>query len=198
MMEPNDEDLERFRGIMKRKLSEKRFLHSCNVSDEAVKLAKLYGADVSRARFAGLVHDITKEEPVEAQLQTIAKYSIILDEVEKTAPKLLHAITGAAVLEREYGVGDRDILNAVRYHTTARAGMSLLEKILYLADYISAERDYEGVDGLRRAIYTSLDTGMNATLDFSVAELLGKGVPIHLDTVRARNEQILSGRAKRA
>lgn len=183
-------DCEKFAGILEAKLSERRFYHSRMVSKEAVKLAKKYGGDEEKAEFAGLVHDIEKDTPGPLQLQKIANYSIILDNVEQSAPKLWHAIAGAATLRNEYGVTDADVLNAVRYHTTARAGMSLLEKTIYLADFISEDREYEGVDGLRTAVYESLEGGMQTALDFSVAELLEKKAPIHLDTVRARNEGI--------
>jgi nicotinate-nucleotide adenylyltransferase len=176
-----------YMGIIKAKLSEKRFIHSCNVAKEAVKIAGLYGADASKARTAGLLHDIAKDTPGPLQLQIIEKYSIILDDVESHSPKLWHAIAGALVLQHEYGIDDGDIINAVRYHTTARAGMSLLEKVVYLADFISADRNFEGVQQLRAAIYTSLDTGFKAALNFSINELVGKGAAIHLDTIRARN-----------
>lgn len=192
MKETYDDKIDYFKSILKAKLTDKRYRHTCNVSDEAVKLAKLYGADVEKARFAGLVHDIMKDTPRDEQLRTIEKYSIILDNVEAAAPKLLHAISGAAVLKYEHNITDTDVLNAVRYHTTARAGMSLLEKIVYLADYISADRDYEGVDEFRAKIYNSLEAGLDEALDYSITELVEKKAPIHIDTVRARNELILS------
>jgi nicotinate-nucleotide adenylyltransferase len=179
---------EYYKGIIKGKLTEKRFAHSCSVSAEAVKLARMYGADEGKAELAGILHDIEKDTPTPLQLQIIEKYSIILDNVESCSPKLWHAIAGAAVLEHEYGIDDRDVLNAVRYHTTARAGMSLLERVVYLADYISADRLFEGVEGLRTAIYASLDAGFRAALEFSINELIGKGAALHLDTVKARNE----------
>jgi predicted HD superfamily hydrolase involved in NAD metabolism len=179
---------ETYMGILKAKLSDKRYVHSVNVSAQAKKLAQLYGADAEKAELAGLLHDIEKDTPGPKQLQTIEKYSIILDNVEQNAPKLWHAIAGAAVLKNELGFDDEDFLNAVRYHTTARAGMSLLEKIIYLADYISADRTFDGVEELRRSVYKSLEKGFRVALDFSVGELLEKGAPIHLDTVRARNE----------
>ena len=184
---------EYYMGMIRGKLSEKRFIHSCNVSKEAVKLAEKYLADPQAAETAGLLHDIAKDTPGPVQLQTIEKYSIILDEVEWCSPKLWHAVAGAAVLEHECGVTDRDILNAVRYHTTARAGMSLLEKVIYLADFISEDRNYGGVEQLRAAIYTSLDKGFMAALDFSITELVEKGSAIHPDTVRARNEMLCRG-----
>jgi nicotinate-nucleotide adenylyltransferase len=181
-----------FKDLLEKALTPKRFYHTCCVSNEAVKLAKLYDGDVEKARFAGLVHDITKDNSKEEQLRIVEKYSIILDKVEAYSPKLLHAITGAAVLKYEHNITDSDILNAVRYHTTARAGMSLREKISYLADYISADRDYEGVDKLRVKIYESMQKGMEEALDYSICEVVEKHAPVHIDTVKARNELILS------
>lgn len=184
-------NMAQFRELLKSRLSEKRYYHSLMVSKAAGELAQKYGGDVEKAEFAGLVHDIEKDSSTTAQLQKVEKYSIILDNVEAAAPKLLHAICGAAVLKNEYHIEDADLLNAIRYHTTARAGMSLLEKIIYLADYISADRDYNGVEQLRRTVHTSLEAGMDIALEFSIQELLQKRAPIHIDTVRARNALIL-------
>lgn len=181
---------EQYMEIIRGRLSEDRFHHSCMVSKEAVALAQKYGGDIEKAEVAGILHDIEKDTPGPLQLQTLEKYSIILGKVEKNAPKLWHAIAGEIVVKNEIGITDQDILNAVRYHTTARAGMSLLEKLVYLADFISADRDYEGVALLRKAVYTSVEEGMKAALDFSITELLSKEAPIHLDTVRARNELV--------
>jgi predicted HD superfamily hydrolase involved in NAD metabolism len=179
---------EEYAAIIMGRLTPERVNHSVKVAEEAVRLAKKYGGDEKKANAAGLLHDIMKDAPFEVQLQTIEKYSIILDNVERAAPKLWHAISGAAVLKYELNVTDADILNAVRYHTTAREGMSLLEKIVYLADYISADRDYEGVNELKKAIYVSIRQGMQSALDFTICELLKKNAPIHFDTIRARNE----------
>jgi predicted HD superfamily hydrolase involved in NAD metabolism len=179
------------RDIIKNRLSNSRFTHSCAVSDEAAKLAQKYGGDVEKSALAGMLHDIARDMPLEDQLQTKAKYSIILDNVENFTPKLWHAILGATILEHELGIYDKDIINAVRYHTTARAGMTMLEIIIYLADFISADRAFEGVEQLRTAIYTSLQLGLRTALDFSFNELLTKNSAIHLDTVNARNELVL-------
>jgi predicted HD superfamily hydrolase involved in NAD metabolism len=189
------ESIEYYQQLIKGKLSPRRYEHSCAVSAEAVRLAEKYGADAEKARFAGLVHDIEKDASASEQLQIMEKYSIILDDVEKYSRKLWHAITGAAVLANEYGVDDPEIIAAVRYHTTGRAGMSTLEKVIYLADYISADRSYEGVDELREAVDVSLDSGLRAAYDFSINELVIKGAALHLDTVRARNEMICQNAA---
>jgi predicted HD superfamily hydrolase involved in NAD metabolism len=180
------------RDIIKNRLSSERFAHSCAVSDEAIKLAQKYGGDSEKSAIAGMLHDIAKDMPLEDQLQTIKKYSIMLDNVENRTPKLWHAILGAAILEYELGIHDKDIINAVRYHTTARAGMTMLEIIIYLADFISADRTFEGVYKLRTAIYTSLQLGLRAALEFTFNELITKNSAIHLDTASARNELVLS------
>jgi predicted HD superfamily hydrolase involved in NAD metabolism len=189
-------NIDEAREIIKVRLSAARFTHSCAVSAEAVKLAQKYQGETEKAALAGMLHDIAKDMPPEQQLQTIKKYSIMLDNVENLTPKLWHSILGAAVLEHELNIKDIDIINAVRYHTTARAGMSMLEIIIYLADFVSADRTFEGVEQLRTAIYTSLQAGLRAALEYSFQDLLGNNSPIHLDTVRARNELILKLKLK--
>ena len=113
---------------IKKKLSEYRFYHSLNVADEAKRLALKYGADPEKAYTAGLVHDIMKDTPKNEQLKLFEKYNIKLTPVELESPKTWHAMSGEAYLRNEFNVTDEEILKAVRYHTTARAGMSLLEK----------------------------------------------------------------------
>ena len=178
---------------IREKLSHKRFIHSLNVADEAEHLAKKWGADPERARIAGLLHDIMKDTPPEEQLQILAKFGIMLDNVQKKEGKLLHAITGAAYIERVLRVDDPDIVNAVRYHTTGRRGMTILEKVLFLADFISADRDYEGVEPLRNAVSRGLKDGMLQSLQFTIGDLAARLCAIHPDTVDAYNEEICGG-----
>lgn len=185
-------NIEEARKIIKGRLSNARYAHSCAVSDEAVRLAQKYNGETEKAALAGILHDIAKDMPPEEQLQTIKKYSIMLDNVENVTPKLWHAISGALIIEHELGIKDKDVIDAVRYHTTARAGMSMLEIIIYLADFVSAERTFEGVEQLRTSVYTSLQAGLRDALEFSINDLLKKNAAIHLDTVCARNELVLS------
>ena len=130
-------------------LSEKRYHHSLCVAEAAEELARQYGADEEKAWIAGILHDILKETPGEEQLRMLDGFGIALTDLERSAPKLWHAITGAAYLEHTLHIQDREILDAVRYHTTGRADMTLLEKILFVADYTSADRQFDGVDRLR-------------------------------------------------
>lgn len=187
-------DTQRFLEILNSKLSKKRYFHSLMVSKAAEELAERYGADVEQAAFAGLVHDIAKEMEPDAQLQTIQKYSILLDDVERVTPKLWHAIAGYALLKYEYGVTDEAVLDAVRWHTTARKGMPVLSKIIYLADCIAEGRDFPGVEDVRAAAEQSLDEGYLAMLDLSIRGLLHFGSLLHIGTVEARNELLLEKR----
>ena len=114
-------------------------------------LAKKFGyPDVEKARFAGLVHDICKEEPEDVQYTLMMQSAMDVCAEERSAFKVWHGIAGAELLRTKFGVMDMDVLSAVRYHTIARAGMSDLEKIVYLADMISVERDYPDVETMRK------------------------------------------------
>ena len=150
-------DYAKYKAILEKRLNPKRYHHSLCVADEALRLAKKYGCDTKKAYLAGLLHDITKNATQEEHLHIFDKFDIMLNSVEKNAEKLWHAISGAAYIEYELGITDKDIITAVRYHTTAREGMSLLEKILYLADYTSADRDYDDVDIMRQKVEISID-----------------------------------------
>lgn len=179
------------KSIIKERMGNSRYTHCINVADEAVRLANKYGGDVNKAEIAGLLHDITKETPIDEQLQIIQNAGIILDEIEISAPKLYHSISGYAYLKDVLKIDDEDILNAVRYHTTARANMSLLEQIIYIADFTSAERDYDGVDKMRKAANKSMDKAMLEGLSFSIVELAEKCLPIGNNTLEAYNQFVL-------
>lgn len=180
-----------YKALIKDKMGEYRYIHSVNVSKEAVKLAKMYGADVEKARTAGILHDITKEMPYDEQLKLIEKSGIILSDIEKRAPKLYHAISGSAYLRVNLHIEDEDILNAVRYHTTARSNMSVLEKIIFLADFTSEERNYPDVDIMREKTYNSLSDGMLYGITYTIKSLLDKGAVVHPDALNAYNELVL-------
>ena len=176
--------------ILKERLSEKRFFHSLAVAKEALRLAEKYGADTKKSFLAGLLHDVCKDDKPNLQLQLFEEFGIILDTVEKNARKLWHARAGAVYLKEKLGIDDEEIILAVRYHTTAKANMSLLEKILYLADFTSEDRDYPGVDDMRRAVDLSLEHAMREALIFTVVDLGEKGMPIHTDTLDAYREVV--------
>ncbi len=180
----NDE----YKAILKERLTEKRYIHSINVADSAKELAIIYGADVEKAYTAGLVHDACKDMPAGLQLSYLLENKVALTELEINTPKLYHSICGRAFVEKEFGITDEDMLNAVRYHTTGRECMSLLEKIIFIADFISAERDYDGVDIMRQKAVRSLEEAIVEGLSFTIKDLIDAGRVVHPDTIGAYNE----------
>lgn len=182
--DPNEQYAEILRG----RLTPKRYRHSLAVAEQAVHLAKLYGADPDKAYTAGLLHDILKDTDGDSQLQIFKRFDILLDAVEKNAPKLWHAHAGAVFLEHILGIHDADILAAVRYHTTGRAGMSRLEEVLYLADFTSADRDYPDVDVLREITERDKNAAMLYALEYTVDDLRENGREVHPDTLACLKE----------
>ena len=165
-------------------LKHARIPHVLGTEQEAVHLALRYGADVDRARTAALLHDCTKRLEMDEQLALCAQYGIELDELEQQALKLLHAKTGAAVARDRFGVDD-EIYSAIFWHTTGHADMTLLEKVIYLADYIEPTRSFPGVDALRAACYEDLDKGLLMGLEMTVEEMKERGNPVHSATLAA-------------
>lgn len=179
---------EEFVEEIKKRLSEYRFYHSLNVADEARRLAKKYGADEDKAFTAGLIHDIMKDTDYKTQREIIEKYSHKMTPTELANPKIWHAMSGEAFLRHGLNVTDGEILSAVRYHTTARENMSLLEKVLYIADYTSAERNYPDVDVIREKAERSLEEAILYGLSFTIKECVDSGAVIHPDSILAYNE----------
>lgn len=178
--------LEQLRPVALSYLKHKRIPHVLGTEQEAIRLAERYGADVEKARRAALLHDCTKKLEMEEQLALCAQYGIELDELEQASLKLLHSKTGAAIARDVFNVDD-EIYSAIWYHTTGRAGMTLLEKIIYLADYIEPTRDFPDVDVLRKACYEDLDKGLLLGLEMSIEEMQRMGNPVHHATVEARD-----------
>ena len=167
-------------------MNERRIAHVAGCEGEAVLLAMHYGADADAAAQAAILHDITKKLSYEEHLQLCEKYGIICDKSQLQNEKLLHAVTGAALARDLFGVSD-EIYSAIRYHTTGKPDMTLLEKILYLADYIEPTRDFEGVELLRELAYKDLDKTMLTALSMSLQEVRSYGVKPHEDTQNAYN-----------
>ena len=179
---------EQYKEILQKRLSEKRYIHSLNVADSAKELALIYGCDPEKAYTVGLVHDCCMDEPAGLQLSYILENKVELSEYELDVAKLYHAISGSIFAEKELGITDKDMLNAIRYHTTGRKGMSLLEKVVFIADFISAERDYNGVDIMREKAKRSLDEAIVEGLGFTIKDLITRNMIVHPDTVLAFND----------
>jgi len=175
--------------IIRHNLSDEKYEHSIGVMSSAKQLAQKYGANVEKAELTGLLHDITKEYSKEQHRNVIEKYNINLDELEKTEKKLWHSITGSYLVKNEI-IDDDEIFNAVRYHTTGRADMSLLEKIIYVADFIEPNRDYDDVEYYRKKAFENLDTAFFEGVKWNLIEILQKNKIAHINTLNAYNFMI--------
>lgn len=184
---------------VKSHLSDKRWNHTVNVVSEAEKLCQMYGGDMEKCVTAAIFHDVVKEFPNEELNALVRKFGF--DEKYIDSPNLSHGKIAAALLKHEWGIDDEDIINAVSYHTTGRAGMSKTEKIVFIADAIEPTRVYNGVEAIRKATYEDLDRGCLKSLTDTVEHLKEKGVSyIDEDTLRAREwfeEQIDDFRKER-
>ena len=178
--------LERLRPVALSCLDHRRIPHVLGTEQEAARLAERWGADVEKARRAALLHDCTKKLNLPEQLALAERFRVPLDEMERREIKLLHSKTGAGIAEAVFGT-DEEITNAIRWHTTGRGGMTLLEKVLYLADYIEPTRDFPGVEALRRACYEDLDAGLLLGLEMTIGEMEARNAPIHPKTLEARD-----------
>jgi predicted HD superfamily hydrolase involved in NAD metabolism len=184
---------DKIKKYLKENLNEKRYIHSIMVSETAEKLASVYGADSSKARLSGLVHDSAKNLR-NGDLINLAKLEgLEIDDVSLNTPQLLHGIAGAVIARETMGIEDEDIFNAVRYHTTGRINMSLLEKIIYISDYVEPSRSFPGVEALRELVSVNLDKALLKAFDVTIEFVISKGELLHKDTIEARNYLILNG-----
>ncbi len=175
---------EQLRPIALSYLKHKRMPHVLGTEEEAIRLAQHYGADINQARIAALLHDCTKKLDMQQQMVLCKKYHIALDPLEQKALKLLHAKTGAEIAKDVFGV-DEAVYEAIKWHTTGKADMTLLEKIVYLADYIEPTRDFPGVNTLRKTVYEDLNAGLALGLEMTIEEMKKMGNPVHEKTLEA-------------
>ena len=178
--------------IIKGLLSEKRFIHCCGVAELSESLAQRLGADPEKAYLAGMVHDIAKEKSLDEMIALCEHRGVKTDSLERTSTALMHAPAGAAMLE-DYNIRDKEIFDAVRYHTVGRQRMSLLEKIVYLADMAGPSRCYSGVQTLRMLLGDSFDMAFAESLRRSVVWNMKKGNAVHPGSLLAWNEMIENG-----
>ena len=200
--EITDEMLNTLREQVREYLTEKRYAHTLSVESETGKLAALFlPAEQNCLRAAALLHDITKRLNLEKQLQLCQNFGIIVTNDETKAPKLLHAKTAAAVVSRDFPqFADNRVLSGIRWHTTGRAGMSLFESIVYLADYIEPTRTFADCVMLRQFFWEIISLAADAdsrmevlrqtmvlSFDMTIRQLLAEGALVDRDTIEARN-----------
>lgn len=176
-----------FLEILKSRLTPQRLYHSICVAEQAKHLAEIFGGDAEKAYTAGLIHDIMRYEPPEKLIELIENDGQVLTESEKKITVTLHAVAGEVFLRKELNVTDSEILSAVRWHTTGKENMSLLEKIIYVADLTSEDREYPDVVEVRAMAEESLEKTCLRGLSFTIEDNAKKSRPIHIDTVKAFN-----------
>ena len=161
-----------------------RVAHILGCRDTAVELAKKWGANETNAARAGLLHDITKALDGPLQLTLCDQYGMQLDDFSRAYPKTLHAHTGAMVAERIFGENEA-VVSAIHSHTTGKAGMNILEKIIYVADYMEPNRDFDGVEALRQAAFTDIDKALTMGLEMTISLLIKEGKTISKESLEA-------------
>lgn len=169
---------EEAKKLVKKRLSKKRYTHTKNVKKMAVALALRWGADPEKAALAAFLHDAAKELSHNELLQIFAENAIMADNVALRPAPVWHGVAAAILAQTQWGVQDAEILSAIACHTTGKPDMGLLDKILYLADMTSAERDWPGVEQLRTLQMQDLDRAMAAALAQSVEFVRQKGHPL--------------------
>ncbi|WP_370224081.1 bis(5'-nucleosyl)-tetraphosphatase (symmetrical) YqeK [Cytobacillus sp.] len=178
-------------AIVKEQLTEHRYLHTVGVMETAISLAAEYGADIKKAELAAIFHDYAKFRPKEEMREIIIKEGMPSELLEYNS-ELWHAPVGAFLTEKEVGINDKEVLDAIRYHTSGRPGMALLEKIIYLADYIEPGRRFPGVDEVRDLARTNLDKALIKAVQNTVMFLMKKGQPVFPASFQTYNDLVMN------
>ena len=187
LAEPKAVEIEKY---LKSKLTPERYTHVLSVRELALDLAKRYGADLRKVNLAVLLHDCAKWMRTSEQYEAAANHEIQLDEIERHNPSLLHALIGAEVAVSHFDVDNPEILNAIRVHTTGSGRMTLIDKILYVADFAEPKRNHAEAHSVRELAYHDLGKAVFETSRYKIEYLLAKGVLIHPYTIDAYNSAL--------
>ncbi|WP_251554773.1 bis(5'-nucleosyl)-tetraphosphatase (symmetrical) YqeK [Neobacillus muris] len=176
-------------NFVKPQLTEHRYEHTLGVMETAISLAKKYGGHEKKAEIAAIFHDYAKFRPKEEMKQIIIEQNFPQDLLDFNA-ELWHAPVGAYLTKKEAGITDEEILNAIRYHTSGRPGMTLLEKIVYLADYIEPGRQFPGVEEVRQMAAENLDQALIKAVQNTIMFLMKKNQQVYPETFHTYNDLI--------
>ena len=180
---------ERLSRSLREYMGAKRHDHSCKVATACVRLARIHAPQLEdKAELAGLLHDNAKKMPVPDQLAIARERGLEISPEEENSPELLHGKVGAALLKRRFGIDDAEVEQAICDHVTGRPGMGMLSRLLYVADYTSADREMPGVDDVRRIAEADLDAAVLAVAIAKLRSIIDRGLPIESNTVALYNE----------
>lgn len=175
------------KAYLKNNLKESRYKHTLGVVETAIRLSDIYNCSKEKAIYAALIHDVAKYENDERLIAICTGNGYKISTIEKKSPYLLHGLAGSIIAKEKMGINDEDILNAAIYHTTGRENMTLLEKIIYIADCIEPNRVFPGVEELRIITFDNLDDGILRSLDDNIKFIIDRGLLLHENTIKARN-----------
>lgn len=188
LIDDNKYDIKRIKKNLEKELEDKRYEHTIGVADTAACLAMRYNYDIEKAYVAGLLHDCAKCIDNEKKIKLCKKYDVKLTQVEIDNPFLIHAKLGAALAKEKYGINDEDILESIKYHTTGKENMSLLEKIIFSADYIEPGRKkILGLEEIRNIIFVDFDKAVYLILKNTIQHLNNKNQVIDETSLSAFN-----------
>ncbi|MBD0379050.1 bis(5'-nucleosyl)-tetraphosphatase (symmetrical) YqeK [Paenibacillus sedimenti] len=173
-------------AAVKEQMPEKRWLHTLGVMETSVQLANRYGADPVKADLAAILHDYCKYWPVQEQAKIIRENDLPQDLLDYDK-ELWHSHAGAFIARTQFGIDDEEVLDAIRYHTSGRENMTLLDKVVCLADYMEPGRDFPGVHNIREIAEHSLEKALLAGFDTTISFLVSKGKRIYPLTIMTRN-----------
>ena len=168
-------------------IGQERYDHSIRVMETAILLGKKYKIDIDKVSIAAILHDCAKFKDRTILLKMAGQFDIILDSVMEYNLELIHGPLGAKIAEVEYGIKDMEILEAIKYHTTARENMTTLDKIIYIADYIEPKRNFIGIENVRDMAFEDLDKSILLAINKTIIFLIETNKLIHPDTIKARN-----------
>ncbi|MBT3319571.1 MAG: HD domain-containing protein [Clostridia bacterium] len=178
--------MDKYIDYLTENLDGRRVKHSIGTAEQAQELARIHGGNEQKAYIAGLLHDVAKGK-CECGPEKLAKeYDIVIDEVEQSNPELIHGKLGAKIVSEQLGIEDEDILNAICWHTTGRADMSLLEKIVYIADLTEPSRQFENIDVVRELAKKDIDAAMIYALNCVIEFVQCKGYTLHPNSTKAQ------------
>ena len=181
-------DVESIFQEVQKELSPKRWRHTQGVMNKAIELAQRHDGNVEQAYLAALLHDVAREWPPEQWVAEAKTAGLVMDEAALHSPVLLHAPLAAWVAKRRFGVTDETVLNAIARHTIGGTDLSLLDKIIYLADGLEEGRSYKGVEELRQLALQDIDAAMLAVYDQTLRYMIKREEAIHPETISGRNE----------
>lgn len=184
-------NIEQMDMMLKQSLKPERYIHSVRTMKEAITLAEHYGEDIDKAAVAGLIHDCAKNLLDDETLEYCRVNGIKPSGVEKKQVYLLHGEVGAIIAREKYGVEDASILNAIKHHCTGYSNMSMLDKIIFLADYIEPGRTHGGVDVIRELAYKDINKALVSAFDGTIRYVIEQKGLIHPNTIEARNNIIM-------